>query len=303
MAESTGLAALSGQLADAVERAGASVVAVGARRQVPTSGIQWAEGVVVTADHGIRREEDIGVTLPDGRTVPATVAGRDPATDLAVLKVAGVALPSPDVADGAGLRVGHVTLAVARSGDGGVAASLGVISALGGAWRTWRGGQLEQYIRLDLTMYPGFSGGALVDTHGRVVGMTTSGLTRDAGVAVPAATIRRVIDELLRRGHVARGYIGLGLQPVRLPESIRTALKLDVDAGVIVLTVEPDGPADRAGMLIGDVLIALDGTPLADTDDVQAALAGGRVGGVVRARVVRAGTLLELAITVGERPR
>lgn len=302
MAEITGLPALSGQLADAVERASASVVAVDARRHVPTSGIQWAEGVVVTADHGLRREEDIGVTLPGGRAVPATLAGRDAATDLAVLKVAGIALPAPDLADAATLRIGHMALAVARTGDGGPAASLGVISALGGPWRTWRGGQLERYIRLDLEMYPGFSGGPLVDVHGRVIGMNTSGLTRHAGVAVPAATVARVVEELLHRGHVARGYVGLGLQPVRLPESLRTALKLEGDTGLIVLTVQPSGPADRAGLLIGDVLVALDGARVADTDDVQAAVGGDHVGRAVRATILRAGALLELAVTVGERP-
>ena len=167
---------------------------------------------------------------------------------------------------------------------------------------TWRGGQFERYIRLDLEMYPGFSGGPFVDVHGQVIGMNTSGLTRHTGVAVPATTIARVVQELLHHGHVARGYVGLGLQPVRLPESLRTALKLEGDTALIVLTVQPSGPADRAGLLIGDVLVALDGARVADTDDVQAALGGNHVGRTVRATVLRAGGRLELAVTVGERP-
>jgi S1-C subfamily serine protease len=153
-----------------------------------------------------------------------------------------------------------------------------VIGALGPRWRSWRGGEIERLVRLDLTLYPGFSGGPLVDAGGRVVGLNTSGLARDARLAVPATTVTRVADELLRTGHVLRGYLGLGMQPVGLPEPLRRQLGLTRETGLIVVTVEPDGPAARAGVLLGDVLVALDGAPVSDLDDIQTQLGSDRIG-------------------------
>src|SRR5690348_8125083 len=164
------LLGLSNDLANAVERAGRAVVAVNARHRTPSSGVHWRQGIVVTADHTVERDEEITVTLADGKTVPATLAGRDPGTDLAVLRVQGVEAAVAEIGDAAGLKVGHMVLAVGRPGEGGLGASVGVVSALGGPWRTWRGGQIDQLVRPDLTFYPGFSGGPLVDAQGRVVG-------------------------------------------------------------------------------------------------------------------------------------
>jgi S1-C subfamily serine protease len=178
-----------------------------------------------------------------------------------------------------------------------------VISALGPRWRTWRGGEIDRLVRLDLVLYPGFSGGPLVDAAGHVVGVNTSALARDSRLAVPVTTVGRVVDELLRQGHVSRGYLGIGMQPVRLPDGLRAALGLPGDGGLIVVTVEPDGPAARAGLLLGDVLVALDGVPTADLDDVQGRLGGDRIGTTVTALVVRAGARAEVRVTVGERPR
>jgi S1-C subfamily serine protease len=182
-------------------------------------------------------------------------------------------------------------------------ASWGVISALGPRWRTWRGGEIDRLVRLDLVLYPGFSGGPLVDAAGRVIGLNTSGLARESRLALPVATVARVTDELLRKGHVARAYLGIGMQPVPLPEPLRAALGLPGDGGLIVVMVEPDGPAARAGLLLGDVLVALDGAPTRDLEDVQAQLGGERIGTTVTALVVRAGARVEVRITVGERPR
>lgn len=283
------LLSLSNDLATAVDRAGASVVAVNARPRTPSSGVVWRPGVVVTADHTTERDDEITLTFTGGKSTPARLAGRDPSTDLAVIQFDGDAPPAV-TADTGTLRVGHLVLAVGR----GVSASLGTVSSIGGPWRTWRGGNLDHFVKLDLAIYTGFSGGALVDAEGRVAGINTSGLARGLATAVPVSTVNRVVDELLARGHVARGYLGVGMHPVRLP---------DGRGGVIVLSVEPEAPASKAGVLVGDVIVALDGRPVTDTDDVQSALSASPIGKAILANVIRAGTAIEIGITVGERPR
>lgn len=296
------LAALSDALAGAVERAGRSVVAIHARPRIPSSGVLWRAGVVVAAHHTVRRDDDITVTLEGGRTVPAQLAGRDPSTDLAVLTIEEASGTPADLGDSDALRVGHMVLAVGRPGEA-VTASLGTVSATGGAWRTWGGGAIDRMLRLDLAIYDGFSGGALADAEGRVVGLNTSGLVRGGAVALPVSTVSRVVEQLLAKGRIARGYVGLGMQPVRVPPPLARQLALDTDAGVIVLGVEAGGPGDRAGVLVGDVLVALDGTPVRDTSDVLAVLGPDTVGRAVPARVIRGGALADLTITVAERPR
>lgn len=293
------LLSLSNDLAAAVEHAAPSILTVHARPRLPSTGIHWRPGVVVTAEHTVRSEEGITVTTADGRSLPAVLAGRDRGTDLAVLRVAELGAASATLGEDSALRVGHMVLALGY----GPRASWGVISALGPRWRSWRGGEIDRLVRLDLVMYPGFSGGPLVDASGRVIGLNTSGLARESRLAVPVTTVGRVTDEILRRGHVARGYLGLGMQTVGLPEPMRAQLGLAGDAGLIVVTVQPDGPAARAGILLGDVLVALDGAPVADLEDVQARLGGDRIGTTITALVVRAGARVEARITVGEQPR
>jgi len=293
------LLSLSNDLASAVERAAPAVVAVHARRRLPSTGIHWRPGIVVTAEHTVRTEEDITVTMSDGRSLAARLAGRDPGTDLAVLRVEGLTSPTASLGDDAALRVGHMVLALGY----GPRVSWGVISALGPRWRSWRGGEIDRLVRLDLVLYPGFSGGPLVDATGRVVGLNTSGLAHETRLAVPGTTVSRVMDDLLRQGHVSRGYLGLGMQPVRLPDPLRAQLGLPGDTGLIVVTVAPDGPAARAGVLLGDVLVALGGEAVSDLEDVQAHLGGGRIGAALTALVVRAGVRAELRIIVGEQPR
>ena len=301
------LVALSNDLAGAVERGGRALVAVNARPRTPSSGVYWREGMVVTADHTVKRDEEITVTLPDGQTVPSTLAGRDPSTDVAVLAVEAAAWPPAEIGDASSLKVGHLVLAVGRrersdqGEQGSLSASLGVISTLGGPWRTWRGGQIDRFIRVDLTVFLGFSGGPLVDASGRVVGINTTGLWRNVSLAIPASTVDRVARELLEKGHIARGYLGLGMQPVLFPDALKRKLNLAGDAGMMVLAVEPGGPAERAGALIGDVLVTLDDQAVSDFGDVGALLGAERVGRAVSARVVRGGALTELTITVGER--
>jgi S1-C subfamily serine protease len=287
------LTALSTELADVVGKVGKSVVAVDARPRFGSSGVFWRPGIVVTAEHTIRREEEIQVALPDGATVPAAVAGTDPGTDLAVLKVDGHAGDAPVLAAGDPVP-GNLALSIGRSPDSGVNATMGIVSAVSGSWRTWRGGRLDRYIRLDLTLYPASSGGLVVNTKGEAIGIATSALSRIAGLAIPSSTVDRVVEEILSRGHVARGYLGVGLQPVELP---------DHHKGLIVLSLEPDGPAAKAGVLIGDVMVSLGGTAVSDTDDIQSVLERHAVGQTIAAGLVRGGAALSIGVAIGERSR
>jgi S1-C subfamily serine protease len=294
------LAALSDDLAGAVERAARSTVAIHARRRIPSSGTAWRPGVIVAASHTIAREDEISLTLPDGRTAPATLVGRDETTDLAVLRTEA-ALTPVERADAGALRVGNLVLAVGRPGQS-VTASLGVLSAVGAEWRTWQGGRIDRFLRLDLSIYDGFSGGPLVEAGGRALGLNTSGLARGMALTIPGSTVDHVADQILSGGRLTRGYLGLASQPVRLPEGLRQVLKLGSDFGLVIVNVEPDGPADRAGVLLGDILVALDGAPVSEPADVLAALGPDRVGRPIAARLLRAGQPTEVTITVGSRP-
>lgn len=295
MESANSLLELSNQLARAVEIGEQAVVAVHGRPHVPSSGVLWRPGIVVTTDHTLKRDEDLTVTLADGRNVPATLAGRDAGTDIAVLRLTGdngkstvAAKTAPD----ASIRIGSLVLALGRRGREGVSASFGVISAGGGAWRTWRGGQIERFIRPDVNVYIGFSGGALVDVEGQVIGINTTGLTRGTGITLPASTVTRVAEELLSRGRVRRGFLGVGLHPVQLPDGGR---------GLIVLSLEPNGAALQAGVFVGDILLTLDGEAVNDTDDVQSHLGAEQVGKTIVAEVLRGGTRVKIGIVPAEK--
>lgn len=294
------LTQLTDALALAVERAGLSTVLVDARSRIPASGLVWsADGVIVAADHTVEREDEIAVRFADGSGAPATIAGRDPATDLAVLRVQKAGLVP--IAHASEAKPGHIALAVGRPGPGGPAASLGIVSFVGGPWRSWRGGQVEGYIRSDTTFYPGFSGGPLVAANGAAYGLNSSRLGRGGGLTLPMATVGRVVDAILSGGGVKRGYLGIGSQQVRLPQAL-AAKRAGQETGLLVVMVEPGSPADLAGMFIGDILVALEGVTLADTDDLHAQLGGERIGTAVLATILRGGEPLDLTVTVGERP-
>lgn len=296
------LMALSQNLGDIVEQVGTTVVSIDSHTRMSTSGIHWRSGIIVTSDENLGRSEDITVTLPDGSTVSANILGRDPSTDVAVLNLQNVELPVAKIGDATSLKVGHLVVAIARGNDGNLMAAMGAVSVIRGAWRSMSGGNIDQFIRPDITLYPGFVGGSLVDAAGSVVGMNTSG-RRGTALTIPAATINRVLDQLLAKGRITRGYLGVGMQPVRLPKNLKAALNLTSATGVIVVNVEANGPAENAGVLLGDVLVSLDDVPVSDTGDVLALLnSGDRVGKTVKAQVVRGGALVELAIAVGERP-
>jgi S1-C subfamily serine protease len=293
--------ALSHESASVIEKAGSAVLAVHARRRIPASGVHWRPGIVVTASHVLERDEEITVTLPGGRTAGATLAGRDPSTDLAILKIEDSKLPVAELGDITTLKVGHWVLAAGRTSEGGSRASLALVGVVGPAWRTWSGGLLDHTVRLDRNLHPNFSGGPAVDDQGRMLGINTSALSRYAAVVIPASTVERVAAELEQKGHIGRGYLGLGMQPVRLPRKLRESLKLSTETGIMIMRVEPEGPAERAGVMLGDVLVALDASPVRDIDDVQHCLSGERIGKPVKASLIRGGTLVELVVAVSER--
>jgi len=293
------LSNLSDALAETVATASPGVVRIEGRDRVPASGIVWsADGVIVTAHHVVERDENISVGLPDGQTVPATLAGRDPTTDLAVLRIQNPELMPAAWAEPDGLRVGHLVLALGRPGEV-IRATLGIVSALGEGWRTPVGGRVDRYLQTDVAMYPGFSGGPLIDVTGQVLGVNTSALLRGISLTVPTPTVRRVVDTLLTQGRIRRGYLGVGAQPVRLPEAL--GQQLGQETGLLLISVDAGSPAEQSGLLLGDTLVALDGELLRHLDDLLAVLTSDRVNTGVPVRLVRGGQVQDLTVTIGER--
>ncbi len=291
---------LSKELADAVERAGGSLVRVEARRRLPATGVIWsAEGLIVTASHVVEREEDLTLGLPDGSEAPATFVGRDPGTDLALLKTEAKGLTAADWGEADELRVGNLVLALGRPGRT-AQATLGVLSARGQGWRTPLGGEIDLFLRTDALMAPGFSGGPLAGASGKVYGVLSSALSREAGIAIPTATVRRVAADLVAHGRIRRGYLGVGAQPAQLPEDL--AAKVGQETGLLLISVEPGSPAAQAGLMLGDVIVGMDGQPTRHMHDLLGLLRGDRVGSSVGLRVVRAGKIEEKKVTIGERP-
>jgi serine protease Do len=296
------IAKFSDELAAAAEQVGAAVLTVRARRGVSSSGIHWRQGIVVTANHTIRREEEIIVLANGGKHLDAKLAGRDPGTDLAILKLDASSLPVPQFGDTTSLKLANFVLALGRTRGGNLVASAGIIGGLAGELRTWRGGRIDQSIRLDLELYPGFSGGPLVNADGKVLGVNTNGLGRGRAVTVPRATVNRTVDELLEKGHISRPYLGIAMQPVSIPEGMRGKLKPSVEAGLMVLHVEGGGPAEKAGIVLGDVIVELQGKPALDTENIRELLGSAKIGEKVSLTLLRGGTPSDVALILGERP-
>jgi serine protease DegQ len=293
------LSALSNGMADAVASVATAVVRVNGRRRRAGSGVVIAQNTVLTASHVLEREEDLSVETADGRTLSARFAGRDHSSDLAVLKVEGLDVEPATPVEG-DARVGQISLAVGSPSRGeGPRATLGVVSAVGGPVRSRRGPRLERYIQTDATPYPGFSGGPLIDARGNVLGILVSGWGRGAAFAIPADIAWRTAGTLSEQGSIKRGYLGILSQPVRLPDGQN--LGLTQRGGLLVVGVEDGSPADRGGLIVGDILATLDGQPIEDTDDLLLLLAGDRVGRPVPVKLVRGGEFAEVEITVGER--
>jgi len=288
----------SNDLSAAVEKAGASTILVDARKRYPASGIAYAEDLILTADHVVTKEE-IKVGLPDGKTLGATVAGRDPGSDLALLKLAEKALSPAKTSED--VKVGQLVLALGRPDNAGMQASWGIVTAISGPTRTFRGGLLDEYLQTETTPYPGFSGGPLVNSEGEVLGLNTSGLTRGSSLTIPVKVAWRIAEALAKHGSIKRGYLGVRTQPVEIPEAARNALQREQGQGLLVLWLEEGGPAEKGGLLVGDILVAISGQPVGDPDDLFAALNSETVGKAVAVEVLRGGRPETVQVTVAER--
>ena len=294
------LVELSDALADAAQKAGKATVLVNARRRMPASGIVYSADVVLTADHIIEREDGIKVLLADGTEISARLAGRDPGSDLAVLKleraveVVAEATKSP-------ARLGQIALVLGRPSPNGIEASLGTVSAIGGPIRTGRGGMLERYIRTDSISYPGFSGGPLVAADGTVLGVNTSGLANGAAVTIPVDIAWRVADTLLTHGRIQHGYLGIRSQTVEIPEASQKALQREQETGLLIVGVENDSPASNGGLMVGDILVAVAGKPILHHDELFTHLDGDVVGKSTAIGVLRGGQPQTINVVIGER--
>ena len=305
--QSTALSDFSDQLAGVVARIARSTVTVAARPRQSATGILWNAGqetIILTADHVVETEDDITVRLPDGREAKAQLIGRDPGTDLAALRLSGVDLGTESVAAEVsdGVKVGHMVLAVGRPGADGPRVSFGVVSAIDGPRRSWQGSEIEGVIYPDVTFYPGFSGGPLVDLAGRVVGLNSSHLTRANAAAIPAATLRRVATTLLTHGRVKRGYLGVSTQPVPLPQALAQKLGVSQETALLVASVESGSPAEQAGVLLGDLLVSVGGQPATQVEALRSQLGPDKLGQSVALKLLRGGEPRDVSVTVGERP-
>ena len=293
------LVELSNAMAAAAEKAGASTVMVNARRRMPASGIAYSADLILTADHVVEREEGITVTLSDGTEIPATLAGRDPGTDLALLHLEKADAKPAETSNG--VKIGQLALALGRPSNEGTEASLGVVSAISGPVRTPRG-MLDSYIRTDTTPFPGFSGGPLVDAEGSVIGLNTSGLGRGSSITIPAELAWKIAEQLAKHGSIKRGYLGIRSQAVEVPAAGQKTLQREQASGLLVLSVEKKSPAEVAGLMVGDILVGIDSQPVNDHDELFARLSGDVVGKSIPVEILRGGQPQTLQVKIGERP-
>lgn len=294
------LVAFSDLLVEVVAKAGKSTVLVNGRHRLPASGIAYAPDLVLTADHVVERDENISVMVPEGDTIQASIVGRDPGNDLALLRLNKPGL-MPAEKSGQDARVGQLVIALGRPGAEGIEASMGIVSAVGGPARTGRGGLLERYLRTDAISFPGFSGGPLVDAEGKVVGLNTSGLAHGAAITIPAFLAWADAENLAKYGYVKRGYLGIRSQLVEVSSELRKSLGREQVSGLLLVSVEKDSPADAGGLMVGDILVAINQRPISDHDELMVHLGGETVGKPITVQVLRGGQAMELTVTVGER--
>jgi len=303
LSESTSgvLASLSNDLASAVQRAGRSIVAVHGRRRFPASGLAWSTDQVLTAAHVLERDTDLSITAPDGTEYAANLVGRDPGSDLAILSVAGANL-QPIERSAETLAAGNLVLAVGRPGTPEPIASFGAVSSVGGAWRTAQGGLLDAYVRADVALLPGLSGGALADVQGRVVAMLSAHLAGGDPVGIPTSSIDAIVHRIVNGQTLRRAYLGVSTQPVEIQEVLRSRLGIDQAAGLMLLGLEPGAPAERGGLFAGDIVLAIGGRTVEDGEALQMALGPDAIGRSTPIKLIRGGDLREIIVVPDPRP-
>lgn len=296
------LASLSNDLAAAVEQAAQSVVTVYGRQRMPATGIVWTDdGLIVSANHVVEREEDIHIDTPDGQHLSTSVVGRDPNSDLVLLKLENAEL-KPAVRAGREPKVGQLVLAVGRPGKSGPMASLGVIGLIGGqGGREQRRHQFGNFLKSDAAMLPGFSGGPLVDAWGEILGLNSSTLGRGSGFTLPNETIDKVVTSLQQHGRVRRGFLGVSAQAVAINDQLAESLGLESKKALVIVGLETGGPAEQQGLFIGDIIARVGGTAVGSVDQLMEQLSGDVVGQAVEIAVIRGGELTTKSIVAGER--
>jgi S1-C subfamily serine protease len=290
----TALTDFSNQLADAVAAVAPSVVQVHGRRQ-PASGVVYGNDVVVTTSRAIGSEDNISVVAPDGQTLKAELIAWDPATHLVALRAPELKAPAPAI--GASPRVGHIAVAIGRSWSNSLTASAGIVSVIGGPLPTGRGRAIEEIIRTTAPMHRGFAGGAFINTAGELIGIATAAEIRGLGVVIPAGIAWKTAESLLTHGRAKRRYLGVAGQAVQLPPVQQSAS--GQSSAVLVVQVMETSPAARAGLLVGDLLVALNDQALESPDRLLEALAASS--GSARLRVLRGGSALEVPVEIAEK--
>ncbi len=319
----TPLQALSDSIASTVEKVGMSTVALRGRgRRALGCGVVWRTGMMVTVAHAFGRvPATVSVITAQQAGADATLVGTDPPTDLAVFRLPDDALPAVDRSNSAVVRPGQLAILVGRSPGADLTASVSVINRVAGAWQTWLGGHMDRLIRLDAGPHDGLSGAPVADAAGKVFGLATSGLSRSYGVVVPESTISRVVDELLAKGHVARAFLGISVQPVEvskapafalratagkpaeagIPEAGMPAGARSAEAGLLITSLLPGGPATQAGLLVGDIVLEVADHRAASLPELRDALAG-NIGKSVHVSLIRGGSPAQVDVTVGQWP-
>lgn len=292
---------LSESMANAAEKAGKYTVLVDARRRMPASGIAIAKDMILTAGHVVEKEEDIRILFSDGKEAKARLIGRDPGTDLAVLKLdSASAVPASTAKNPA--RVGEFVLAIGRPSESGIESSFGTVNKIGGPVRTGRGGMLEQYVKTDVVSYPGFSGGPLINGEGEMLGINTSGFGMGGeAVTIPADLALKIAETLAKHGKIKRGFIGVKSQTVNLPKEAQSQLKREQETGLLIVGVEKDSPAEKGGLIVGDILVSVAGEAVDHHDELFTRLSGDVVGKPTPMDILRGGKLQSVNVVVGER--
>jgi S1-C subfamily serine protease len=291
---------LSDAFADSVEIAGKSTVMVNGRRRMPSTGIVYTSDLVITANHTIEKEDDVKINLPDGSSVSASLAGRDPARDIALLRLKEGHLNPPTTAHKPA-RIGEMVLALGRPDENGLQASLGVVSAIGGPVRTPMGGMLEKYLRSDTLPFPGFSGGPLISANGNLIGMNTSGLAMETLITIPIEVLWPAAEALAAHGHIRRPYLGVRSQTVNLSGPQQEALQRKQVTGLLLINLEEKSPAASAGLIVGDILVGVNHQPITDHEELQIALNKFDARSQIPVEVLRGGKPTIFQVTLGER--
>jgi S1-C subfamily serine protease len=296
------LQSYSAAISGLVEKAGAYVAAVKSAAYRVTSGVIFREDLIAVNHHLLKREGKIPLHLPTGEVAEANILGRDPAVDVAILQVPGAQWATPQTEESTALRAGALAVVVGRTLDAGLSASAGILGAVGGPRRSWRGGELERFLRLDANLYPSQAGAAVVSATGRFVGMATAAILRHSALAVPMGTLNGIADEMLSEGGIQQGYLGVGLQPVTIPDHLRSKSPLAGETGLMIVSVEAGSSAEMAGLQLGDILIAIDGASLTHVESLMGALRGKAVGKPALFGILRAGEAASIGIEIAARP-